>query len=80
MSMVLICQRFATGSGTCNYSEPCEIAEKYESCLHERVRFLAISYGEKPQADFQEKRESCLHERTLFSGNLFGEKPQRDEA
>lgn len=28
-----------------------EIAEKYESCLHERVRFLAISYGEKPQRD-----------------------------
>ena len=39
------------GSGTCNYSEPCEIAEKYESCLHERVRFLAISYGEKPHRD-----------------------------
>lgn len=51
MSMVLICQRFATGSGTCNYSEPCEIAEKYESFLHERVRFLAISYGEKPHLD-----------------------------
>ena len=51
MSMVLICQRFATGSGTYNYSEPCEIAEKYESCLHELVLFLAISYGEKPQRD-----------------------------
>ena len=62
MSMVLICQRFATGSGTCNYSEPCEIAEKYESCLHERTLSTGNLFGEKPQRDeVQRNRGAALN-------------------